>query len=302
MLDKIARSFVHFINTILIRTVISCGYARTTTIVRGPPMKHHLLLLSLAATVLAGCATSPTGRSQLMVVSDSQMSQMGLAAFNDMRKQGKFVDAPRERAYASCVANALIAVLPPPWNTQRWEVQIIDDDTANAFALPGGRIGVNKGMFKLASNQDQLAVVLGHELSHVVARHGAERVSDNMAAQAAVAAGTIYAGSRGSDAGNAAALLGAGAQLGILLPFSRTQESEADTLGQRYMAQAGFDPRAAAVLWQKMGAQGGSKPPAFLSTHPSSGNRAQALERQAQQLLPTWQQARASGQAPNCKL
>jgi predicted Zn-dependent protease len=261
-----------------------------------------LLLLSLAATVLAGCATSPTGRSQLMVVSDSQMSQMGLAAFNDMRKQGKFVDAPRERTYASCVANALIAVLPPPWNTQQWEVQIIDDDTANAFALPGGRIGVNKGMFKLASNQDQLAVVLGHELSHVVARHGAERVSDNMAAQAAVAAGTIYAGSRGGDAGNAAALLGAGAQLGILLPFSRTQESEADTLGQRYMAQAGFDPRAAAVLWQKMGAQGGSKPPAFLSTHPSSGNRAQALDRQAQQLLPTWQQARASGQAPNCKL
>jgi predicted Zn-dependent protease len=265
-------------------------------------MKIRSLTIPLVTALLAACVTSPTGRSQLMMVSDSQMSQMGLTAFNDMRKQGKFVDAPRERAYATCVSRALIAVLPPPWNTQQWEVQIVDDDTANAFALPGGRIGVNKGMFKLASNQDQLAVVLGHELSHVVARHGAERVSDNMATQAAVAAGTIYAGTRGTNAGYAAAALGLGAQVGILLPFSRTQESEADTLGQRYMAQAGFDPRAAVTLWQKMGAQGGSKPPAFLSTHPSSGNRANALNKQAQQLLPVYQQARASGHAPNCRL
>ncbi len=263
---------------------------------------RNLTTIPLATALLAACVTSPTGRSQLMMVSDSQMSQMGLSAFNDMRKQGKFVDAPRERAYATCVASALVAVLPPPWNTQQWEVQVIGDDTANAFALPGGRIGVNRGMFKIATDQNQLAVVLGHELSHVVSRHGAERVSDNMAAQAAVAAGTIYAGTRGSDAGTAAALLGVGAEVGILLPFSRTQESEADTLGQRYMAQAGFDPRAAPALWDKMGAQGGSKPPAFLSTHPSSGNRAQALTRQAEQLLPVYQQARASGHAPNCRL
>jgi predicted Zn-dependent protease len=265
-------------------------------------MKYTYLIAALAAAVLGGCVTSPTGRSQLMVVSDSQMSQMGLTSFNDMRKQGKFVDLPRERTYATCVSNALVAVLPPPWNTQRWEVQIVDDESANAFALPGGRIGVNKGMFKLASNQDQLAVVLGHELSHVVARHGAERLSDNLATQAAVAAGTAYAGTRGTNAASAAAALGLGAEVGILLPFSRTQESEADTLGQRYMAQAGFDPRAAVTLWQKMGAQGGSKPPAFLSTHPSSGNRAQALNQQAQQLIPVYQQARASGHVPNCHM
>lgn len=265
-------------------------------------MKFRYLLAPLAAALLAGCVTSPTGRSQLMVVSDSQMNQMGLSAFNAMRKQGKFVDAPRERAYATCVSRALIAVLPPPWNTQQWEVQIIGDDSANAFALPGGRIGVNKGMFKVATNQDQLAVVLGHELSHVVSRHVAERVSDNMATQAAVAAGSAYAGSRGTNAGYAAAALGLGAQVGILLPFSRTQESEADTLGQRYMAQAGFDPRAAATLWQKMESSGGSKPPAFLSTHPSSGHRAQVLDQQAQQLMPVYQQARKSGHTPNCRM
>jgi predicted Zn-dependent protease len=255
-----------------------------------------------AAALLAGCTTSPTGRSQLMIVSDAQMSQLGVSAFNDMRKQGKFVDAPRQRAYATCVANALIAVLPPPWNANQWEVQIVDDDSANAFALPGGRIGVNKGMFKVATDQNQLAVVLGHELAHVVARHGAERMSDNYAAQAAVLAGTVYAGSRGTNAGYAAAALGLGAEVGILLPFSRTQESEADVLGQRYMAEAGFDPRAAVTLWQKMGAQGGSKPPAFLSTHPSSSSRQQVLQQQAQTLLPVYQQARANHHAPDCRL
>ncbi len=255
-----------------------------------------------AAVLLSGCVTSPTGRSQLMIVSDAQMNQMGIAAFNDLRKQGKFVDAPRQRAYATCVANALIAQLPPPWNADQWEVQIVGDDSANAFALPGGRIGVNQGMFKLATNQDQLAVVLGHELAHVVARHGAERVSDNYAAQAAVAAGTVYAGTRGTDAGYAAAALGLGAEVGILLPFSRIQESEADVLGQRYMARAGFDPRAAVTLWQKMDAQGGSKPPVFLSTHPAPSNRAQTLGAQAQRLMPVYQAARASGHAPNCRL
>ena len=159
-------------------------------------MRVYLLISLLLVSGLSACVTSPTGRSQLMVVSDSQMSQMGLTAFNDMRKQGKFVDLPRERSYATCVSRALIAVLPPPWNTQQWEVQIVGDDNANAFALPGGRIGVNKGMFKVATDQDQLAVVLGHELAHVVSRHGAERVSDNLATQMAVAAGSAYAGSR----------------------------------------------------------------------------------------------------------
>ena len=258
--------------------------------------------LVVATLSLAGCATSPTGRSQLMIVSDAQMSQMGITAFNDMRKQGKFVDAPRERAYATCVANALVAVLPPPWNANQWEVQIVGDDNANAFALPGGRIGVNRGMFKIATNQDQLAVVLGHELAHVVARHGAERVSDNYAAQAAVLAGTVYAGSRGTDTGYAAAALGLGAEVGILLPFSRIQESEADVLGQRYMAEAGFDPIPAERLWQKMGAQGGSKPPAFLSTHTSSAKREQALQQQAQQLMPVYQRARANHHDPECRL
>lgn len=255
-----------------------------------------------ALLALAGCATSPTGRSQLMLVSDAQVNQMGITSFNDMRKAGKFANAPRQRAYATCVADALIKVLPRPWNTMKWEVQIIDDDTANAFALPGGRIGVNQGMFKVATNQNLLAVVLGHELSHVVSRHGAERVSDQMAAQVGVAAGSAYGASKGLNPDLVQAALGMGTQLTVLLPFSRAQESEADKLGERFMAEAGFDPRAAPELWQKMDSQGGSKPPAFLSTHPSPGQRRTKLAKEAATLMPVYQQARASGHKPNCSM
>lgn len=253
-------------------------------------------------SLLAGCVTSPTGRSQLILVSPSDMSELGVAAFNKMGKEGKFAKAPHQLAYARCVVDALISVLPSPWNTQKWQVRIIDDNTANAFALPGGRIGVNQGMFKVASNQSQLATVLGHELAHVVSHHAAERFSDHMAVQAGVAALTAYGASRGADANRTMALLGLGAQVGVTLPFSRAQENEADILGQRFMARAGFDPRQAPALWQKMEQKGGSSMPAFLSTHPASGDRMQTLARQAQTLMPTYEKARAQGHAPHCTL
>lgn len=259
------------------------------------------ILVALATLMLAACATSPTGRSQLMLVSDSQMSELGVASFNQMRQQGKFADAPRERAYATCVADALISVLPQSWSRQQWDVQIIADDTANAFALPGGRIGVNRGMFKVAQGEGQLAAVLGHELAHVVARHPAERVSDNLAAQIGVSAANAYGVARGMNPQTMQALLGIGAQTLVLLPFSRTQESEADVLGQRYMAQAGFDPGAAVALWQNMQkANTGGHVPAFLSTHPSSGSRIARLAANAPALEPVYRTARANGHAPHC--
>ncbi len=262
----------------------------------------RILAACVPMLLLAACATSPTGRSQLMLVSPAQVQQMGIASFNDMRKAGKFANAPKERAYATCVAHALIKVLPSPWNQQQWEVQIIKDNTANAFALPGGRIGVNQGMFKVATNQDQLAVVLGHELSHVVAQHGRERVSDQLAAQLGVAAASAYGASKGVNPQMTQALLGMGTQVGVLLPFSRAQESEADTMGQRFMAEAGFDPRAAVTLWKKMMSQSGSAPPAFLSTHPSPGQRITAMQRGAQSLMSVYKHARATGHTPNCHM
>lgn len=227
---------------------------------------------------------------------------MGIAAFSQMRKAGKFADAPTERAYASCVANALIQVLPSPWNQQQWDIEIIKDKSANAFALPGGRIGVNQGMFKLATNQAQLAVVLGHELSHVVARHSAERISDQMMTQLGISTATAYGASQGMDPANLQKLLGIGTQFGMLLPFSRAQESEADIMGQRFMAQAGFDPGAAVVLWQKMARQEKSAPLAFLSTHPATRSRIVKMKSQVARLTPIYQQARRQGHRPNCHL
>jgi predicted Zn-dependent protease len=263
----------------------------------------RMLLIVLVAMLPAACATSPTGRSQLMLVSPTQLNAMGIAAFDQMRQQGKFARAPDQRAYATCVADALIRVLPPPYSQDKWQVEIIDDQTANAFALPGGRIGVNLGMFKVAKTPAELAAVLGHELAHVVARHPAERVSDQLAAQVGVAAASAYAGTRGIDPDTTQALLGMGTQVAVLLPFSRTQESEADVLGQRYMAQAGFDPAAAVALWQNMEkAASGSRGPAFLSTHPSPGDRIARLQANVARLEPVYRGARAAGHAPHCPM
>lgn len=264
-------------------------------------MKIRIAGLCALMIILTACATSPTGRQQLMLVSSQEVQQMGVASFNQMRKAGKFAHAPNERAYATCVAHALIKVLPSPYNKQAWDVQIIKDKTPNAFALPGARIGVNQGMFKVATNQNQLAVVLGHELSHVVAQHGAERVSDNLATQIGVTAASAYGATQGMNPNALQALLGVGSQVGILLPFSRAQESEADTLGQRYMAEAGFDPKAAVTLWQKMDKESGSGS-SFLSTHPSPGQRISKMQQGAQQLQSVYQHARANGHKPACHL
>ncbi len=260
------------------------------------------ILLACVLLVLTSCATSPTGRHQLMLVSHDQMTQLGLDSFNQMRAEGKFAHAPRKKAYATCVVDALIKVLPAPWSKEDWQIAIIDDDTANAFALPGARIGINLGMFDVADNQDLLAVVLGHELSHVIARHGAERVSDNLAVQGGVALAGAYGASQGANPELLMAALGIGSKVGILLPFSRVQETEADVLGQRYMADAGFDPHAAVTLWQRMDNQGGSSPPAFLSTHPAPDDRAKRLASQAEALMPNYRAARAAGHTPDCHL
>ena len=155
---------------------------------------------------------------------------------------------------------------------QSWEVTVFVDDTPNAFALPGGKIGVHTGLFKVAKNRAQLAAVLAHEVGHVVAKHSAERVSQGMVAQLGVSvAGAAY----GQAAGN---LLAQAATLGVILPFSRNQESEADDIGLIYMARAGYNPREAVNLWHNFANYGdGQRPPEFLSTHPAPQTRISRL-------------------------
>lgn len=257
--------------------------------------------MAVAALVMAGCATSPTGRKQLLLLPESQLVVMGVQSFHQLQDSTPIENRPVVNAYVRCVADAITRLPQVQEFSQDWEVVVFDAKEANAFALPGGKIGVYNGLLTAAQTQDQLAAVVGHEVGHVLARHGNERVSQQFAAQQGMALldgwmATKNAGSRQTVMG----LLGLGTQVGVLMPFSRIQESEADRIGLHLMAMAGFDPRASVMLWQNMG-KGGGSPPEFLSTHPSHDTRIQDLEEGMASAVTRYEEARAAGRRPACK-
>lgn len=206
---------------------------------------------------------------------DSTLNKMGVQSYEKLKTNEKIDTNPQTNQYVQCIADALIKFTPEPYRNMNWEVTVFVDDTANAFALPGGKIGVNTGMLKVAHTPNELAAVIGHEIAHVVARHGNERASSQVATAAAV---NIVAAGSGNHSAQIAAALGAGAYFGLALPFSRTQESEADIIGIDYMAKAGFNPEASVTLWEKMGQNDKNNPPEFLLTHPSSKTRIARLQ------------------------
>jgi predicted Zn-dependent protease len=251
--------------------------------------------------------TSPLGRSQLMLVGDAEMEKMGVEAFESLKSKGKVSSDPQANAYVTCVANAITGALPAQDATGSgpWEVRVFQDDTANAFALPGRKIGVHTGLLKVAKNQDQLATVIGHEVGHVIAKHGAERVSDQYATQIAASGVGVVLGAVGDPSSPSHALamaaLGVGAQ-GVVLKFSRVQESEADLIGLDRMAAAGFDPRESVALWQNMEtASQGARPPEFLSTHPNPDTRIKDLQKRIPDAQPIADQAHKQGRNPHCR-
>lgn len=259
------------------------------------------LLCCLAAGLLASsCATmtSSTGRRQNVgAVSQQQLDQLGAQAFAEAKqKQGLSTD-PKQNAYVRCVVTALVAQLPAAERTIPWETAVFADKEANAFALPGGKVGVNTGMFPVARTQDQLAAVVGHEIGHVVEHHFEERITNQMRTSQVLQLFGALAGDYGALVTQGG---GIAANAGFLLPNSRAQESEADVVGQRLMAQAGFDPRQAVNLWQNMLSAGGSRPPQWLSTHPDPQARIRELQSRADALVPTWEAARAAGRTPRC--
>jgi predicted Zn-dependent protease len=223
-------------------------------------------------TSLAACENAPiTGRSQLILVDDAQVQELGLQAYQEMKSEQPLSDDPALNSRVQRVGRDIAQISPKPdWE---WEFSLFENDSANAFALPGGKVGVNTGLFKAAKNDDQLAAVIGHEVAHAIARHGAERMSQGQLAQVGGAAVGIATGNQ-AYVGAYSAL----AQFGFMLPNSRTQESEADHIGLLYMAEAGYDPRAAIDLWKNMQQIGGEGPMEWLSTHPSPGNRIERLE------------------------
>lgn len=243
----------------------------------------------LLTALVTACATSPLGRNQIILVSDAEMAQMGVTAYRDMQQKIPATKDGKASAYVQCVAGAITREVAE----RGWEVTVFDDKQVNAFALPGGKIGVYTGLLTVAKNQDQLAAVIGHEIAHVLAKHGAERVSEGMLANGVT---TIAAKSTGYDP----QIFGMATDILFLKPNSRAHESEADLLGLDLMSKAGFDPRQAPALWQNMRQSGGKKPPEILSTHPSDDTRIRQLTERLPQTLPVYEKAQSAGKAPRC--
>jgi predicted Zn-dependent protease len=250
-----------------------------------------VLVMHVALVSLVGCETNPyTGRSQLLMTSVSQEMQIGAQAYEQVKTDPKMRPSqdPREiepvkRVAARIVEAAKRSKYAEMANQFQWEVTVIKDDkTPNAFALPGGKMAVYTGIFPLAKTEAGLAAVMGHEVVHALARHGAERMSQGQLTNAALqvagaAAGAAGGGGMVSQAAMAA--LGVGAQVGVLLPFSRKHESEADYVGILLAADAGYDPRESVALWERMGQMSGDGAPSeFMSTHPSHGTRIDQLK------------------------
>jgi predicted Zn-dependent protease len=261
-------------------------------------------MLKKFATVLAtafaltACVTSPTGRKQLILLPDSQVDQMGLQAFETIKRDKPVSNNTRLNQIAQCIAGNITQST----TGGRWEVVVFEDDSFNAFALPGNKIGVYSGLFKLVGNQDQLAAVIGHEIGHVLAKHSAERASQELAVSSGMSMVQAMSNPQ-SPLGQAAfGMLGIGAEYGVLMPYGRTQESEADIIGVDLMAKAGFDPRQSINLWQRMGqAMQGQQTVEFMSTHPSHATRIRDLEQHMPQAMGLFQQAQAAGRRPQCQ-
>lgn len=244
------------------------------------------LALLLAASLLCACRTVPgTGRSQLNLASESALASQAAAEFAKMPRADDPAGLARVRGIARKVIEAARTApqgygdpsLPP---AAAWEIAIIRDDSPNAFAMPGGKIGFHSGMFRLTPTDADIAVILGHEVAHVVCRHGNERVSQGLAA----AVGAVLVDEATKDKSpqrrsEFMAAYGAAATLGVILPYSRSHESEADALGLVYMARAGYPPSAAVTFWQRFSREPGQRPPEFLSTHPSDQTRIDNLRK-----------------------
>ena len=272
----------------------------SASLARRPRAFLSALALTACVGALSGCDESPTGRKQVTLVPDAQMTALGEQSFEQLLKSQPLSDNPRLRRYVGCVAQALVDALPQPHG--EWSIAVFDDPTPNAFALPGGKIGVHTGMLQVARTPDQLAAVIGHEIGHVLAEHANERLTQELAVQGGLMLVDLFAEEPGSFEHEAfRQALGLGAQYGLLLPYSRTHEREADRIGRDLMAKAGFDPRASVQLWQNMAAAGGGQPLAFLSTHPSHDNRMEELAAEMDQAVEQYRRARAAGRRPRCE-
>lgn len=262
---------------------------KTPAIIASLPPQLRALLATLVLALglgpmLVSCETAPiSGRSQLILLSPGDEMKLGLQAYEAILQKEKISTNKAQNAMLQRVGSRIAAATGR--TDFKWEFTLIENDKmVNAFALPGGKVAVYTGILPITRDEAGLAAVIGHEIAHATARHGAERMSQGLLVEAGLAVGAVAAGMSGRDPGTTQTVLGAlgaGATLGVILPFSRLQETEADRLGLTYMARAGYDPRAARELWVRMAelsAKLGKSTPEWMSTHPSNASRIRDID------------------------
>lgn len=240
-------------------------------------MKTVLCALS-ACLMISACSTSSTGRQQITLFSNGELNKMGVQSFEQLKEKEKIYTNKATNQYVRCIADDIIKHVPSSAHQGDWEVVVFDSEQVNAFALPGGKIGVYTGILSVAKTTDQLAAIMGHEVGHVIERHSNERMSSGQLAQVGMQVADVALASQNVQQRNVwMAGLGLGLQYGVLMPYGRTHESEADIVGQKLMAKAGFNPNAAVDLWHNMAKVSKGAPPEFMSTHPANSTRIKQL-------------------------
>lgn len=264
-------------------------------------MKKSLLLLAGAAMLLSSCGSVPiTGRKQLNLVSDSEVLQSSLTQYKSYMSSATISGEKAQSEQVTRVGKKLAAAteaylkangLEAEVQNFQWEFNLVKNNEINAFCMPGGKIVVYEGLMKLVASDDELAVVLGHEVAHAVAKHSNERMSQQVLAQyGAQAIGIFTQGKSAATQQIVNQVYGLGANYGVMLPFSRKHESEADKMGLVLMSLAGYNPRTALTFWQKMASSSKNTTPAFMSDHPSDAKRIADIEKD----LPAIEQQYAS--------
>lgn len=265
-------------------------------------MKRFLFVLfSASLGLFAGCYTNPvTGRQSVVLVSQGEELALGQQSFAEVKKAEKVSHDPTMNARVQRVGKRIAQVVGDQMPNAQWEFVVFESKDVNAFALPGGKVGVYTGLLQLAESDSELAIVMGHEIGHVIARHGAERMTEGMALAGLTAIGGVVLDSKTSPETRNLVLgaFGAGATVGVVLPHSRANESEADHMGVVFAARAGYDPRSAIGFWQKMMKQSeaagksGSKVSSLLSTHPADAKRIADLQALMPEVVPMYEQNR----------
>ncbi|RYZ85073.1 MAG: M48 family peptidase [Proteobacteria bacterium] len=231
-------------------------------------------IVAFSFTIIA-CGKNSAGRNQFNLVSDDEMNEMGDQAYADIINKSQLSQNQRINAEVRSIGENIAVASGESFD---WQFNIIAEDTVNAFCLPGGKVAVYTGILPVAQNSAALAAVMGHEVAHATLRHSSERMSQDLILQTGLSLLSItFANSQYQSI--IAAAMGIGSTYGVTLPFSRAHETEADRVGLEYMAKAGYDPREAVGLWERMGALSESRPPEFLSTHPDPATRAKDLEK-----------------------